>query len=55
MARNRGANGTALVSDQDARRLIGAHPRYAAFEDYGDADGFRKLIARSRRADPDQG
>jgi len=38
-----------------ARRVIGAHPRYAAFEDYGDADGFRNLIARSRRADPDQG
>jgi hypothetical protein len=36
------------------RRVIGAHPRYATLEDYGDADGFRNLIARSRRADPDQ-
>ncbi len=26
-----------------ARRAIGAHPAYATFEDYGDADGYRKL------------
>jgi hypothetical protein len=25
-----------------ARRVIGAHPGYAMFEDYGDADGYRK-------------
>ena len=25
-----------------ARRVIRAHPRYATFEDYGDADGYRK-------------
>jgi hypothetical protein len=37
-----------------ARRVIGAHPCYATLEDYGDADGFRNLIARPRRADPDQ-
>jgi hypothetical protein len=24
-----------------ARRVIGAHPRYAMFEDYGDADGYK--------------
>jgi len=27
-----------------ARRVVGAHPRYATFEDYGDADGFRKRL-----------
>lgn len=25
-----------------ARRVIGAHPRYSQFEDFGDAEGFRK-------------
>ncbi|MGP0088355.1 MAG: hypothetical protein ACLPKB_00080 [Xanthobacteraceae bacterium] len=29
-----------------ARRVIGAHPRYAMFEDYGDADGYRKRLAQ---------
>jgi hypothetical protein len=29
-----------------ARRVIGAHPRYATFEDYGDADGYRKWLAQ---------
>ena len=29
-----------------ARRVIGAHPRYAMFEDYGDADGYRKRLER---------
>jgi hypothetical protein len=38
-----------------ARRVIGAHPRYASFEDYGDADGFRKLIAQSRGENQDKG
>jgi hypothetical protein len=27
-----------------ARRVIGAHPGYAAFMDYGDADGYRKWL-----------
>ena len=27
-----------------ARRVIGAHPCYAMFEDYGDADGYRKWL-----------
>jgi hypothetical protein len=38
-----------------ARRVIGAHPRYATFEDYGDADGFRRMIAESRRENQDGG
>jgi hypothetical protein len=29
-----------------ARRVIGAHPRYAEFVDYGDADAYRKLSAQ---------
>jgi hypothetical protein len=29
-----------------ARRVIGAHPRYAMFEDYGDAEGYRRRIAQ---------
>jgi hypothetical protein len=29
-----------------ARRVIGAHPHYAQFEDYGDADGYRKWLAQ---------
>ncbi|KAB2919810.1 MAG: hypothetical protein F9K29_04265 [Hyphomicrobiaceae bacterium] len=28
-----------------ARRAIAAHPRYAEFADYGDADGYRKKLA----------
>ena len=27
-----------------ARRVIGAHPGYASFEDYGDAEGYRKWL-----------
>jgi hypothetical protein len=27
-----------------ARRVVGTHPRYANFEDYGDAHGFRKRL-----------
>jgi hypothetical protein len=27
-----------------ARRLVGAHARYAVFADYGDADGFKKSL-----------
>jgi hypothetical protein len=29
-----------------ARRVIGAHPRYADFVDYGDADAYRELSAQ---------
>ncbi len=29
-----------------ARRVIGAHAQYAAFEDFGDAEGYRKRIER---------
>jgi hypothetical protein len=38
-----------------ARRVIGSHPRYAMFDDYGDAEGYQKranelraLLARER-------
>jgi len=34
-----------------ARRVIGAHPAYATFEDYGDADGYKKWL-ESFRKDP---
>ncbi len=27
-----------------ARRVIGAHPRYVTFEDYGDAEGYRSRL-----------
>ena len=30
-----------------ARRVIGAHPRYAAFEDYGDAYGYKNSLRNS--------
>lgn len=33
-----------------ARRVIGAHPRYALFEDYGDADGYRKWLEQFDRS-----
>ena len=33
-----------------ARRVIGAHPRYATFEDYGDADGYKKQLAELHTA-----
>ena len=38
-----------------ARRVVGAHSAYARFEDYGDAEGYRKLeeemAAKRRKAD----
>lgn len=34
-----------------ARRVIGAHPRYAEFADYGDAEGWRKLAERAQGTD----
>jgi hypothetical protein len=37
-----------------ARRVIGAHPRYATFEDYGDADGCRKRLAQPRAENEDE-
>ena len=33
-----------------ARRVIGSHPRYAAFDDYGDAEGYQKRAAELREA-----
>ena len=33
-----------------ARRTIGAHPHYAQFEDYGDADGYRKWLEQFHKA-----
>lgn len=33
-----------------ARRTIGAHARYAGFEDYGDAEGFRRDLAAHRKS-----
>jgi hypothetical protein len=32
-----------------ARRLIGAHTYYAAFEDYGDAEGYRRRLEELRK------
>lgn len=32
-----------------ARRVIGAHPHYSSFEDYGDAEGYRKWAAQFRK------
>jgi hypothetical protein len=29
-----------------ARRVIGAHPRYVTFEDYGDAEGYRNRLEK---------
>ena len=29
-----------------ARRVIGAHPRYVTFEDYGDAEGYRSRLEK---------
>jgi len=37
-----------------ARRVIGAHPRYATFEDYGDAEGYRKWLAQFHAANKDK-
>lgn len=33
-----------------AKRVLGAHPRYAAFEDYGDGENYRARLAESRAA-----
>lgn len=33
-----------------ARRTIGAHARYAGFEDYGDAEGFRRDLTAHRKS-----
>lgn len=33
-----------------ARRTMGAHARYAGFEDYGDAEGFRRDLAAHRES-----
>ena len=33
-----------------ARRTIGSHARYAGFEDYGDAEGFRRDLEAHRRS-----
>lgn len=33
-----------------ARRTVGAHARYAGFEDYGDAEAFRRDLAERRRS-----
>jgi hypothetical protein len=32
-----------------ARRVIGTHSRYALFEDYGDAEGYRKWLEQFER------
>jgi hypothetical protein len=37
-----------------ARRVIGAHPRYASFEDYGDAEGYRKWLEQFQDAKKDK-
>lgn len=37
-----------------ARRVIGAHPRYASFEDYGDAEGYRKWLEQFQDAKEDK-
>jgi hypothetical protein len=33
-----------------ARRMIGMHARYAAFDDYGDAEGYQTRLEEGRRA-----
>ncbi|MPZ37015.1 MAG: hypothetical protein GEU95_02945 [Rhizobiales bacterium] len=37
-----------------ARRVIGAHPRYASFEDYGDAEGYAKWLKQFQNAKKDR-
>jgi hypothetical protein len=32
-----------------ARRVVGAHPRYAKFEDYGDAESYQKRLMELRK------
>lgn len=38
-----------------ARRTMGAHARYAGFEDYGDAEAYRSQLARHRRSLKEEG
>ncbi len=38
-----------------AQRTIGAHSRYAKFEDYGDAEAYRKQLPRHRQALKEEG
>jgi hypothetical protein len=38
-----------------ARRVIGAHPRYAMFEDYGDAKGYKKWLEQFQSPTESQG
>jgi hypothetical protein len=38
-----------------ARRVIGAHPCYAMFEDYGDAEGYKKWLEQFQNAKESQG
>jgi hypothetical protein len=38
-----------------ARRVIGAHPRYAMFEDYGDAEGYKKWLEQFQNPKESQG
>jgi hypothetical protein len=38
-----------------ARRVIGAHARYANFEDYGDAEAYRQRLAHLQTEDKDKG
>ena len=33
-----------------ARRVIGAHARYALFDDYGDAEGYQERLTKRRKA-----
>ncbi|MGE3146436.1 MAG: hypothetical protein AB7K35_12715, partial [Pseudorhodoplanes sp.] len=33
-----------------ARRVVGSHPRYAMFDDYGDAESYQKRAAELRKA-----
>jgi hypothetical protein len=35
-----------------ARRAIGAHPSYTMFEDYGDADGYKKWLESFQKGRP---
>jgi hypothetical protein len=37
-----------------ARRVIGAHPQYPVFEDYGDVEGYRKWLERFQNAKKDK-
>jgi hypothetical protein len=41
-----------------AKRMLGAHPRYAAFSEYGDGDDYRThllAIRKAMREEPDEG